>query len=398
MAKLGIIHVGLPKTGTSTIQSALYENRQRLLSDHAMLYPGIAHNHTDSLHTMFAADPREHIQIMCQGTADDAEITRVQHRNRFEAFIENARQDWNTLIISAEGLSNFNPRQLASVKEWTSQYVDQWKILFWARHPIHFTTSNVQQMIRGGRTLESLRIKEAMPNFRGRLENLIQVFGKEAIDIQAFEKASQGNGGLVAAFCRQLGLDEHSTKVISSGAPVKNQSMSYVATMAINRLNLLRPLFIDGILNPTRTPDDANVLSRLPGPRFHLSPDMIEAVRSASCEDVRWLNRNFNLNLYTDILQTNAKCDERTADIPVEAIDALVIAISDLIRSVKAAEETARTFRQSKISRKIRNWMNYLFGRTIFDASRLRSDRLYAETGFELSTRPAPRVSSPPAP
>lgn len=361
MAGLGIIHVGLPKTGTSTIQSAMHENRHRLLSEHAMLYPAIARNHTDPLHTIFAADPREHIQIMCQGGADGTEITRIKHRQRLEACIKNEGDCWNTLVISAEGLCNFGPRQLAAVKEWTSQYVDRWRILFWTRHPVHFATSNVQQLIRGGRTLENLLIKEAMPCIRGRLENLIQVFGKDAIRIQAFEQAIQQDGGIVAAFCRQLGLDERTTKAISSSAILKNPSMSSVATLAINRLNLQRPLFIDGVLNPRRSPDDANVLSRLPGPRFHLSADMIEAVRSGSRDDVNWLNDNFDLNLYTDIFQKAPTHCERPAALPIEVVDAFVLAISDLVRNANSSEERARTLRRSRNSRKIRSWVKSLF-------------------------------------
>ncbi|MER9299899.1 hypothetical protein NKI38_25850 [Mesorhizobium sp. M0621] len=76
----GIIHIGLPKTGTTSVQSAVYKHRDRLLAEFGIFYPWISENLTDILCTAFHDDPRKHINVRLAGanTIEKAELLRSQ--------------------------------------------------------------------------------------------------------------------------------------------------------------------------------------------------------------------------------------------------------------------------------------------------------------------------------
>lgn len=56
-----VLHTGLPKTGTSTIQNVFHENREFLLAEEGVLYPSLEPNLTTPFGTIFKNDPRKPI-------------------------------------------------------------------------------------------------------------------------------------------------------------------------------------------------------------------------------------------------------------------------------------------------------------------------------------------------
>lgn len=334
-AKLGIIHMGLPKTATTSIQNAVYLNREILLSDHRMLYPSIEANHTNSLCAMFLPDPRTHVSVKLANLTTDQEINDLRQRyfGVIEAEIENT--DWDTLVFSAEGLSNLPYPSLVQLHEWVSKYVDALRVIYWTRHPVNFTISNIQQMVRGGYTIEGLLKSPPLTNFKGRLDNAFRAFGESAVEIYCFEEARDEDGGVVAAFCRQLGLPEDVAAKIAADARHDNTSMTMMATLILDALNRYRPLYIDGKLNPQRHPLEGNWLERLEGGRFDLDPASKQMIRAASREEVSWLNATLGTAFYTDVFR-----DEVTDFAPLkeqyseEMLLSMALMISDLINYV----------------------------------------------------------------
>src|SRR6186997_3231201 len=106
MPRTAIVHLGLPKTGTTTIQRALFKERTRLLSECGILVPALADNLTDHLCPMFLDDPREHISVRLSGvsTSEAAEEYRRACVSALEASF--AEPGWSTILLTAEGLSN----------------------------------------------------------------------------------------------------------------------------------------------------------------------------------------------------------------------------------------------------------------------------------------------------
>jgi hypothetical protein len=54
-----ILHIGLHKTGTTTIQNVLHANREFLLRREGVLYPSLAPNLSGALNTVFSDQPQK---------------------------------------------------------------------------------------------------------------------------------------------------------------------------------------------------------------------------------------------------------------------------------------------------------------------------------------------------
>jgi hypothetical protein len=332
MAKSGILHIGLPKTGTTSCQEALFANREMLLRRHRMFYPSVAPSHNSMLSVMFLEDPRTNVKVKSLGitTREGAEALRRRYFAQMEANL--AQASWDTLVLSSEGLSTVPLSSLERLRDWLRTYADDWTVLFWARHPVAYTTSNIQQHIKSGRCLEDAVTKPPMTQFRRRASDAFQVFGRENVKLTAFEEARQEPGGIVAAFCRRLGLPETTAMEVARSSVARNESMSLLATLLLSSLNRQRPRFVDGQMNPERREHDIKMFQRIKGEKFRLPPEAEMEIRQKSRTDVEWLNETFGTELYLDVFS------DQEPDVAVgpgtfspETLDSLSLFMSDLI-------------------------------------------------------------------
>lgn len=307
--RTAVIHAGLPKTGTSTIQKALFENRAKLLKEFGILYPGSAPNHSEPVSALFGPTPATMIELMGMQKPGQS-IEDVQREIRALLDYHLTLPGWNTLLLSAEDLSNYTRLELSSFRRWLFEYVDRVRILFWTRSPVAYTVSNVQQLVRHGYLIQDMSAEGsdiATPNLATRLGEHSAVFGDDAIEVRTLESAAAENGGIVAAFCRQIGLPGYAPLDLAATMPAsENQSMSLRAAYAINELNAIRPLFLDGKINPARTTDDATRIAEIvQGPKFDLPGRAKERIREAVRADVQAVNDRFGLDLYPEVFSSD---------------------------------------------------------------------------------------------
>jgi hypothetical protein len=77
-----ILHIGLHKTGTTTIQNVLHANRDFLLRHEGALYPSLAPNLSNALLTIFGDDARKLKAGKMRGfTTEELAARRKKHLN-----------------------------------------------------------------------------------------------------------------------------------------------------------------------------------------------------------------------------------------------------------------------------------------------------------------------------
>lgn len=314
--KRAIIHMGMPKTGTTSFQKAIYKNREILLERHRMLYPSIGANHTNSICPMFLPDPRTQITLKMAGISslDEAKGLVAGFFDEIEREIRSTK--WDTLIISAEGLSNLHATSLIDLHRWISKFAESVEIIYWIRHPVSFTVSVMQQLLKGGETIDRM-MNEMLPltNYRCRIENAIAAFGEGAIGLHCFEDAILHENGPVGAFCEQIGVPDHTAQEIVESAFFENESMSMMSAYSIDALNREHPMFINGSLNPNRTARDLVNFLKIRGPRFDLSLERKRKIREISRPEISWLSDKFDREFYPDIM-LDGDLDQPSGDIP----------------------------------------------------------------------------------
>jgi hypothetical protein len=202
-------------------------------------------------------------------------------------------------------------------------------VLFWSRHPVDFAATNAQEMVKGGMTFQQMTDDLPLPHFKGRVENAAAAFGLESIELVAYEEAQKSAGGIVAEFCRRVGIPDGIAVQFASQEPVANTSLSSLAVQMIESLNRHRPLIMDGKRNPKRHEQEQTWLARVEGAKFDFPADMKMVLRRRCRPDVEWLNKTFGTHLYTDVFEDTDTYGG--SSLPDLTISTLALAFSDLL-------------------------------------------------------------------
>ncbi len=338
-----ILHIGWPKTGTTTIQNVLQANRDFLLRHERALYPSLAPNLNTGLLTIFGDDPQERVVNKMRGfTTEELAARRKKHLDSLDAEISS--REWDTLLLSAEGVSiTLSVPEIAKLREWGEKYSSEWIVLVCVRHPIDWTRSVIQQRLKRGDTLQQLYEKSPTPNYRARISRAISVFGRENVRVFDFEGAVGGDGGIVGAFAQQAGLSASSGEFLASRAVRYNESLSLEGVRILDSLNRQRPVFVDGVRAPWRSGPrhELAYIRRIKGRRFDVPDAVKQSVRLRSREDVAWLNETFGLELYRDLTGLAPPGNNHEGPVGAlsdPAVDSIAEILGELLEEVTAKQ------------------------------------------------------------
>jgi hypothetical protein len=338
-----ILHIGLHKTGTTTIQNVLHANRDFLLRHEGALYPSLAPNLSNALLTIFGDDARKLKAGKMRGfTTEELAARRKKHLNSLDAEISSS--EWDTLLLSAEGVSHLSVPQIAMLREWGEKYSSKWIVLVCVRHPVDWSRSVIQQRLKGGDTLQQLYEEPPKPKYREKIFRAISVFGRENVRVFDFEAASASDGGIVGAFTEQAGLSATSRDFLASRAVRRyNESLSLEAARILDSLNRQRTKYVDNVRAPRRAGPgrELTYISRIKGRKFDVPDSVKESVRLRSREDVAWLNETFGLGLYRDL--TTFAPHAQSHEEPMEAlsdpaVDSIAEIFGELLEEVTAKQ------------------------------------------------------------
>ena len=326
-----ILHIGLPKTGSTAIQNIFHRHRKELMETERLLYPGLSPNLTTPLCMLFLDDPMEHNMVKLAGwSTNEVEERRRHYRRALDEEISSA--SWETLLLSAEGLINLNERAMRRLSEWCSQYAGEVKILVCVRHPVAHLASLIQQRLKGGDTLQGLYDNLPVVDFAV-LGCAIAAFGKESIKVFDFAGAVDSEFGLVGTFAKLVGLSDHAASAMAARASIDNESLSEAAVVVLDALNRRHPKILASGRNPRRSPSELEFLGSIGGPKYRLPPRVAARAREEAKSGVEWLNTNFDKSLYTDLLAPPGPNADEAADpaSSAQVTEALAAAIGELI-------------------------------------------------------------------
>ena|GEM_PF-1855543 len=313
-----ILHIGNPKTGSTSIQKTLFHPKNReLLAKKGYLYPkSLYSNHSLQIVSAFCSDPYNlKGNIVLGKSKKDIDAFNIETINYLK--YELSKTHYDNLIISGEVISSLKSSELKHFKQFLSEQFGkkhsrsipvQFKIIMYIRHPCNLSGSRTQQSIRGGNTLKKAfnRTSERTEYYyRKKLDNFLEVFSRESIYVYQFEKAIQHKYSIAGHFLSLLGFSEkelHKFKFIHA-----NQGISMKATEIISYINEKEPLISNNGLNEGRTNGDTSPLFELKGPKFDLTEKQKRELFSKALPDMLWLKENFSIDY------TQFKKSERTS-------------------------------------------------------------------------------------
>lgn len=201
------LHIGIAKTGTTSLQNFLYLNRMHL-AEQGVLYPASV---TDQVLILY--DNRGHNAMVW-----NQRWSRCTQRLQAEL----RASDCSCAILSAEVLQ----QQLNTVDRirdlhgWLRQLgFDHTEVIVYLREPGAWFCSYISQLVRNSTirryTADDLTqllpqhfdVTRSILDYRGTVEQWGEVFGQEHLQVRLFERECLQGGDLLRDFMQTLGLE-----------------------------------------------------------------------------------------------------------------------------------------------------------------------------------------------
>lgn len=288
-----LLHIGPFKTGTSSVQAALHANRDSLAA-RGIYVPDLsgafgAHG-IRAWPALFLGD-KPLSDPMLALPWETPQAVRRQSADFLDRLEAEATGD--VLCLSSEFLS-IAP-DVEALRDRLHRITPDITVLAYVRGPRSLFTSQIQQQIRGGKTLSELPLPQGRGGFQRRaITRFMEAFGRDALEVRHFHRDNLAGGDVVEDL-RQV-LD----RMAPQGAPelplasTQNESLTGAAVAWLLTVNEGLAAHIppkQRIAMVRRLMQDPDVRAL---PKLRLTdPGLLAAIDSDGQGDCDWLNATF---------------------------------------------------------------------------------------------------------
>lgn len=284
MVKRVVMHVGLGKTGTRTVQTTLSESRHALAALGA-IYPGDAVAHHDLLAMLHRKGPR-HFWYTRRSISMKAAHALAERQ--MSAIRAAAATETPVIVLSSEYFQTLRAPGLEVFDHQIAALGYQLETLCYIRAPLAHTASRIQQGVK----MNSARIAQMMdrpypPLARDHCEAALRALGPDRVHLRKMEDAQKD--GLTRDLLRVAGLSPPR----DSFADVRcNTGFCHDAVYLLDAINAMDA--DAGRARPTFRVHQAE-LRAMAGQKFTLPPEVARRVQAQSRAEQDWLFRHFKM-------------------------------------------------------------------------------------------------------
>lgn len=284
MKKTLHLHIGSPKTGTTSIQQTFHKNRE-VLNKLGFHYPGSHANH----HFSFFISEAKYSDWPRQFKSYD-ENALAQIRNSYlESLQKELTANINQQIISSEYLFIKEKDYIKNYLSYLNKYFHRVKVYVFLRNPIDYFRSIQQQAIKARSFIAS------PADWSIRFKKVIEAWS-QFVDVQVMEYV-QGEDSC-ETFCRKIGI---SYNKLTRPAERRNTSLSLEQMLLLEKIqHYLYQQHEDNFKNHLA------VVQNIDAP-FTSKPDLKKGSKKAiyqnHLEDLQWLKEEYSIDFLNEELE-----------------------------------------------------------------------------------------------
>lgn len=292
------LHIGTEKTGTTSIQQFLHDNRQ-VFRDAGTLIPaspGLG-NHR-KFPAMFLAEDHVDDFLMAQNLHDPQKRRAAVTRWKQAFLAETAHAKPHKVIISSEHLHSRlrDVQEIHALARFLRRLFTCITVILYIRDPLATAVSLYSTAIKAGNTFDaplppSDPYWNSTVNHRQTIEKWGGVFGLENLRIRLFENGCVRGNSLFSDFLETCGEPDRECRF---PAPA-NKTLDQLGLALLARVNDLIPAMLpDNRPNPARK----GVLeyfeqNHSAGPRYVPTPELAHAYETAFRDSNEWVRQRF---------------------------------------------------------------------------------------------------------
>jgi len=298
-----ILHVGMHKTGSTSIQSAL----QSLGKNSKVCYFNFGHpNHTERIVSLFSRNRVCLAHKKMNWSQDKIEEFKKETLELFDKNIQQCKSE--RMIISGEGIIGLSKDELEDLKSFLSDYFKKIKVIAYIRPPGEYIESYFQELVKLG--TGKFVVENIFPKYKTTFEKFDDVFGRDNTEYRMFDKKTLKNGDVVSDFFSWCDIGK---KFISGNRYTANESLSKNAISLLYIYHKFGPGYGKG---PNVIRENNMMISRLKnidGDKLRFSREILEKIFSKNIEEVRWIESrlgvDFHENTASDTTTVSSEAD-----------------------------------------------------------------------------------------
>lgn len=248
------LHIGLEKTGTTTIQRTFMRNKQYFESI-GFRYPVFdgQENHVALYNYAKVENVIDELRIYAGlKSAEDV----VKFRADFKKDLLNRLTGYDgTVVFSNEHLSSrlSGHDSLMRIKDLLSLVSDDITIILYLRNAEDFVVSTYSTAVKCGETKSIGEFCQDLSLFRYQFDKVVtnwtDVFGADNVVIREFSRAALVNGDIFDDFASVIGMEYDKSQL---NLKTENESLTQFQAEFLRRFNMREPLLKDGAYNKSR--------------------------------------------------------------------------------------------------------------------------------------------------
>lgn len=265
--RLIILHAGLHKTGTTSIQGNCYRHRELLLQE-GIVYPSFKFrhknivNHSDCITADICKNPGGYGAAFRQQVKADPFLLREAIKPQMDELLQEPKAE--TLILSGEGVCEYDNDDLQALFERLQVHTEKLRVVAYIRSPQSSLESILQQRVKSGMVVDPEDLTSVV---RQRYHRLRDNFS-EHLETINFHEALEHPGGLVGHFMALVGVSEE--KLMGLDFQTSNERVTREAYKMMLALNRQYPLSDKSVHGVERRPFDLHPLKSFPGQPFQM--------------------------------------------------------------------------------------------------------------------------------
>lgn len=278
MKKKCIVHIGMHKTGSSSIQESLSQIRTTEMFHYVKLG---SPNHSGAIYTLFSEQPEQYHAWRKQGlTVEEVQLKREKIEEQLVGDISNG--DSEIFLISGEDITELSQNALQKFKDFLSKYFQTVEVFAYVRPPKSYIESAFQQSIKG--YLKTFSLEKMYPNYRERFEKFDAAFGRENVQLHLFDVKKLVNEDVVTDFCQKNDIEIDAATITRT-----NDSLSREAVSLLYAYRKYGPGYGSGKYVMQENNSMILQLAKIGQTKFRFSNELIGPILEKHHADLEWI-------------------------------------------------------------------------------------------------------------
>lgn len=312
-----ILHIGMHKTGTSSIQYALFNHLDSSVFNYCKLGQ-VNHNHAIS--SIFKNDPKSyHANVSLNWSNDEIvkfiDSAKLALAKSFVSADQNA-----TEIISGEDIGYLTEEEANKLKTYLSHYFNEIVVIVYLRSPSSYVQSAFQELVKHG--LNIFDFSHCDPNY-GRFKYFSEIFGHDNIVFRNYDEILNNKYDVVVDFTELLGikLNNYTLNRFSNTA----LSLEAVSFLYVYQIYYVRAHNAQYFKGQNKLID---ALKHAGGQKLIFSESIIESINERNQVGIEFIKSRCNIDFSNSSVNIDSEyqitCENDLVNIAITKLDVLI--------------------------------------------------------------------------